>query len=165
MDGILRCCWPGTEGNHDVNEGRMDAATPPTPTAPPGQPARMEQPRTATAKMEACPRFNRCSAPICPLYGGGIHLTGEDVCFFAREAVKEGGEHRLRLYLSEHMVEGIVEALPRMRSLSGDITRRLTRASKQGSKLAGACGARKARAAKNRGSPDNATSHQTEQRP
>ena len=46
-------------------------------------------------KIEDCPRFDRCSAPICPLdadWRHRAHLTGEPICVFLREAAKQGGK-------------------------------------------------------------------------
>ena len=45
-------------------------------------------------KIEDCPRFDRCSAPICPLdtdWQLRTHLPGEPICAFLREAAKQGG--------------------------------------------------------------------------
>ncbi len=49
-------------------------------------------------KIEDCPRFDRCSAPICPLdadWQHRAHLNGEPICIFLREAAKQGGKLRV----------------------------------------------------------------------
>ncbi len=46
-------------------------------------------------KIEDCPRFDRCSAPICPLdrdWRLRKHLSGEPICAYLREAAKQGGK-------------------------------------------------------------------------
>jgi hypothetical protein len=84
---------------------------------------------------------------VCPLIGiGGTHLRGEQVCFFLKEAVKAGGEARLKWYLPEHLAQEVVEAIPAAKALHGDIARQLKRASVQGSKLDGAAHARQVKA-------------------
>lgn len=94
-------------------------------------------------RAEQCPRFESCSAPVCPLMGmTGRHLRGDPVCAYLKEAVKDGGEARLKWYLPEHLVEGVVEAVPVAIALHGDIAKRLLRASEQTSKLDGAARAR-----------------------
>lgn len=104
------------------------------------------QPELTVRRMERCPRFDGCSAPVCPLMGlTGTHLRGDEVCFYLREASKPGGEARLRCYLPEDLKETIVEATSTAIALHGDIARALRRASTQGSKLDGAAHARQAK--------------------
>lgn len=82
-----------------------------------------------------CPKFDRCSAGVCPLdKTAGSHLTGEPVCFYLREFVKDGGEARLRRSLPGVMVDEIANELPAIISRYGDIKRKLERAAKTGSK-------------------------------
>lgn len=41
--------------------------------------------------MQKCPRFDACSAPICPMDGAKYlrnHLKGEPICFYIRQYVK-----------------------------------------------------------------------------
>jgi hypothetical protein len=63
-----------------------------------------------------------------------------------REAVKAGGEARLKWYLPEPLAKEVVEAIPAAKALHGDIARQLRRASMQGSKLDGAAHARQVKA-------------------
>jgi len=102
----------------------------------------------AMNKLYSCPRFDRCSAPVCPLASPdmtGTHLRGEEVCVYLREAVKPGGPERLRSSLSEHIAEGVLRAVPAAMSLAGDLGRRLRRASRQGSKVQATAIARRSR--------------------
>jgi len=46
-------------------------------------------------KMEECPKFNKCSAPVCPLYTSinkQEHLENERTCYYLLEAQKMGSE-------------------------------------------------------------------------
>ena len=46
------------------------------------------------SKPEDCPKFGGCSAPVCPLdrkWRERVHLKGEAVCGYLREAGKEEG--------------------------------------------------------------------------
>jgi hypothetical protein len=95
------------------------------------------------ALAQRCPRFERCSAAVCPLLpSSGGHGRGERICPYLREAVKPGGEARLRCSLPEEVARTIVEAIPRVIALHGAIARALRRASVQGSKLDAAAKAR-----------------------
>lgn len=39
--------------------------------------------------MMDCPKWDSCSAPVCPLHGpSGIHFSEEEVCPYLREAAK-----------------------------------------------------------------------------
>lgn len=81
---------------------------------------------------QRCPRFEKCSVPICPLMpSAGRHLHGERICPYLREAVKPGGEARLRCYLPEDVARSISLAVPRVIALHGAIARALRRASGQ----------------------------------
>lgn len=86
-----------------------------------------------------CPRFSRCSAPLCP-HDADWHkrrqLKGEPVCFYLREAVKPGGRAMLDGSLPSEMAEGVLRAVPAMVATAGTLRRALQRASTQGSKLA-----------------------------
>jgi len=46
-------------------------------------------------KMDECPKFNKCSAPACPLYKSvdkQEHLENERVCYYLLEAQKIDSE-------------------------------------------------------------------------
>jgi hypothetical protein len=99
--------------------------------------------------IQKCPRFSACNAPVCPLLPIPLvtsHQRGDSVCPYLLEAVKPGGEARLRCVLPERLVGAVVDALPAVIALSGDIARAIKRASAQGSRIEGAQRARAARA-------------------
>jgi len=86
--------------------------------------------------MTRCPRFDSCSAPVCPLGNLSVgHGRGEPICPFLKEAVKPGGTAVLHRYLPEDLARAIQEAAPKVIALYGDIARRLRRASTQGSRM------------------------------
>lgn len=83
-----------------------------------------------------CPHFERCNAPLCPLARGGSHVRDEPVCFYLREAVKAGGEARVRAALPSHLAEPVLAAARDMFVPHSVLHRQLQRAAKQASKLA-----------------------------
>ncbi len=89
-------------------------------------------------KLTDCPKFNGCSAPVCPLDPGHLktaHLPGERACLYLREALKPGGEARLMGVLPREQAERVLQALPEILSRYGSLRRALIRASKNPSKL------------------------------
>lgn len=84
-----------------------------------------------------CPRFDSCSAPICPLDPGWRHrkLVGiEAACFWLREAVKDGGEAEIRAALPDDMARLVLDAVRPMSAAHAAIAYTLKRASRSGSK-------------------------------
>ncbi len=50
-------------------------------------------------EMTDCSKFDRCSAPICPLdpeWQKRTHVKGERICFYLLECVKSGAEARFQ---------------------------------------------------------------------
>ena len=91
------------------------------------------------AKMQDCPKWESCSAPICPLDAGWnkrVMHSDDPVCFYLAEAVKEGGagifeERGLgELYLAMHSL------IQPMSDKWGRIRRTLERAKLSGSRMA-----------------------------
>lgn len=72
-----------------------------------------------------CPKWESCSAAICPMNRSGKHLKGETVCFYAME--REKPEAYLRF--TENDLGWLYEALIRnqnwLSNQSGDIRKRL----------------------------------------
>ena len=66
-------------------------------------------------KMDDCPKFESCSAPICPLdpdWRKRRHLKVERVCFYLCEAQKGGSEARFRGKGLEKLYQRIVYIYP-----------------------------------------------------
>lgn len=102
-----------------------------------------------TDLMYGCPKWNRCSAPVCPLSATWClarHLTGEPVCLWLREWSKPGGEPRVRAHLPEDMAEAVGNAYSELAHVVigppasaergfGEVRRALARAATTGSVL------------------------------
>ncbi len=79
-----------------------------------------------------CPRFDGCSAPICPIdphWRQAFHRKGEQVCFFLRmysknalEALKEGSVPR-------QLLDTVIEVFPEICARCAPLKRSLDRAS------------------------------------
>jgi hypothetical protein len=88
--------------------------------------------------MAACPRFERCNAPLCPLdpdWRSRSMVQGEAVCGLLLEGVKAGGEARLRGATTREVAEAVLGATPDMISTVGYIRRAAAKASQSGSRL------------------------------
>jgi hypothetical protein len=98
-----------------------------------------------------CPRWDSCSAPVCPLetdWRRCDHLDGERVCGLLSELVKDGGEARLRGVLPAALVDTLTEVAPMVAARLYRIRRALERASRTSSRMAsGQCLARYVRGA------------------
>ena len=90
--------------------------------------------------MSDCPKFEHCSAPLCPLNRDMMertHLRGERVCFYVREYVKEGGRAILSTNVVSDLLQAIEEAYPKMLTKGADIRYQLKQSAKSGSTLLG----------------------------
>lgn len=98
--------------------------------------------------MQHCPRWESCSAPVCPLdpiWRQVGHLSEERACLYLREIAKPGGFERIRSSLPGELADKVAEAyreivgtatMPGRRGL-GALRSRLNAASKTPSKLRG----------------------------
>lgn len=94
-----------------------------------------------------CPRWDGCSAPICPLdpdWRQCQHLAGERVCGMLCELVKHGGQARLRARLSGMQVATLVRVAPQVTARWERVRMQLQRSARSGSRMA--AGQRLARA-------------------
>lgn len=96
---------------------------------------------------ETCLKFSKCNANVCPLdpdWRLRTHIRDERVCFYAREAGKEGGENRLKSVLGRELASAIVSWASGARKSRwhplqfgrGDIARQLDNSARSGSRLA-----------------------------
>jgi hypothetical protein len=98
--------------------------------------------------MRACPKWKKCSAPICPLHGDLLdckHLRNERVCFYLLEQVKPGGRAKLRGVLPTDLADAIHEAHPTVVARYGPLRKALKRAATTPSRLGRQPGKRAAR--------------------
>lgn len=97
----------------------------------------MNTPMTSDGGASRCPKFDTCSAPVCPLdseWPQRRHLAGERVCLWLREVVKPGGEAAARRVLPAVLVDDVMAALPAIQDSSSDIRHKLKLASRASSK-------------------------------
>jgi len=88
--------------------------------------------------MEACPKYQACSAPICPLdpnWRKVRHLKGERICFYLCEAQKGGAEAIFGGRGLGELYRLMVEATPDMSTRWGTIKNALVNAAKTGSRM------------------------------
>ncbi len=89
-------------------------------------------------KPDDCPKFHKCSAPICPLDPKmleRVHLAGERVCIYLLGYSKLGVRANLRGCIAKQHFEAIVEAYPKILSRNVPIKKACERASKTPSRL------------------------------
>jgi len=80
-----------------------------------------------------CPKFDHCSAPICPLdpeWERRSHLNGERVCFYLTEYAKQAARPILKGCLAAEHYEAIEFAVPKIIDRHPLIKRQLSRSSK-----------------------------------
>ena len=81
--------------------------------------------------MPDCPRYDTCSAPICPLdplWRKRRHQKSEPTCFYFREAGKEGAEKRFSGRADRAIYLRAVEVRPLIETAHGDLWKRLQEA-------------------------------------
>ena len=86
-----------------------------------------------------CPRFERCSAPICPLdadWRKRRHVQGERVCGLALEAVKPNAKAVFSGAGMDNLFPVVVGAIPEISQRWGAIRHALERAQQAASKMA-----------------------------
>jgi hypothetical protein len=97
-------------------------------------------------KSQECPRWSRCSVPICPL-DQWAHLrimhANEPVCPYISEAVKVDSAMTFEAADLGWLHKAITHALAELERRHGPIRHRLSRAKSTGSKMAAASKLRK----------------------
>ena len=87
--------------------------------------------------MYDCPKFDSCSAPICPLDDNWElcpHLKGERVCYYLTEYSKEAARPVLREGLAVEHYQAIEQGYPKIIAAHPRIKRQLERSSKNPSR-------------------------------
>jgi len=93
---------------------------------------------TSNDPMHACPKFDGCSAPICPLdadWPRRIHRKGEPVCFYLLEYVKPGSRARFQGRRAVFLYKAMESAIGRLCSRHAPLRRAVERAKRTGSRL------------------------------
>ncbi len=89
-------------------------------------------------EMNDCPKFDHCSAPICPLdrdWKKRHYCKGEPVCFYMLESVKPGAKARFRGSTAREIYEVIQFLLPSILSRYAPLKQALKRALRTGSRM------------------------------
>ena len=101
-------------------------------------PSPARQSSLGTVDMTACPKWNHCSAPLCPLDGIMLdckHLPGERVCFYLLELVKPNGRGKMRGVLPMELTNAVERAHPAIVARYGPVRKALKRAATTPSRL------------------------------
>ena len=88
--------------------------------------------------MYACPRFERCNAPICPLdadWRERTYVSGDPVCAWLLEAGKPTWEAVRGAYLASELADEVVRQAPEILTTHGAIRRSVQRSSTKASKV------------------------------
>ena len=88
-------------------------------------------------KMSDCPRFDKCSAPICPLdrdWRLRVYRKSEPICLYLREYVKPNAKTRFQGCIAIQIFEVIQEHLEALCHRYAPLHRALERAKRTGSK-------------------------------
>lgn len=103
------------------------------------QPSRYQYTRVKDSSPADCPRFERCSCPICPLdpqWSERTLLRGEQTCGLLLELSKPQGSALLRGYVAKAVISRLRQVAPAMVASHGTTRRAVRRAAANGSKLA-----------------------------
>ena len=90
------------------------------------------------AKSSRCPRFDSCSASVCPLdpqWPRAQHIQGERVCGLLTELVKVGGRARVANILTPEQFPVLVRERLKVEARWSDIRIRLRASAKTGSRI------------------------------
>lgn len=94
---------------------------------------------TPEIRPSLCPRYERCSAPICPMdrdWRRRTHLKGEPACGLLLELAKSSGEATLRGVLRAEVADAVVAHTPVMLARYAPLRRASEKAAGSGSRLA-----------------------------
>jgi hypothetical protein len=88
--------------------------------------------------MRSCPKYEGCSAPVCPLdpsWRLRSHGTGDPICFYMLESVKPGSRERFEARAIGGMLPAIRGAIPDITSRWASIKYTVERAKGTGSRM------------------------------
>jgi hypothetical protein len=91
-----------------------------------------------TTKMCDCPRFNRCSAPICPLdpdWRLRVYRKGEPICLYLLEYVKPDAQAQFQGSIGVPIYKAIERSIEDMSHRYAPLCRALDRAKWTGSRM------------------------------
>lgn len=94
--------------------------------------------RAMIERMARCPKWEQCSAPICPVDSNWQSRTmqnDEAVCYYLSEHTKEGAEARFQGAGLAHLYREIAEVLPAIVAKHSRIRRALERSAQTGARM------------------------------
>ncbi len=89
-------------------------------------------------KMSDCPRFDKCSAPICPLDAEWrlcLYRKGEPICFYLLEFVKPDAKAQFKGSIGVPIYEAIQTSIDTMSHRYAPLHRALERAKRTESRM------------------------------
>lgn len=95
-------------------------------------------PENGWSTPTACPKYDRCSANICPLdaeWRKRTHLKGERVCFYLTEAVKDRAQGNFEGVRLGELYKVVAKVLPDITARYEPIKKALIRAANSGAKM------------------------------
>ncbi len=94
---------------------------------------------TNSMRMCDCPRFDGCSAPVCPLdpdWRLHIYRKGEPICFYLLEFVKPNAKAQFQGSIGVRIYKAIQTSIDAMSHRYASLCRALERAKRTGSRMA-----------------------------
>jgi hypothetical protein len=91
-------------------------------------------------KISNCPRFDKCSAPICPLdrnWKLRVYLKGEPICFYLLEYVKPNAKAQFQGSIGVRIYAAVQTSIDAMSHRYAPLRRALERAKRTGSRITG----------------------------
>ena len=88
--------------------------------------------------MYHCPKFDHCSAPICPLapdWPRRVHRKGEPICFYLLEYVKPDAKAQFQGSIEVQIYEEIQRSIEAISNRYAPLRTALERAKRNGSRI------------------------------
>ena len=94
--------------------------------------------KNANTPMRTCPKFDGCSAPICPLdpdWPRRVHRKGEPVCFYLLESVKPGARARFERSMVIALYHAMERSIDALCARHAPLRKALARAKRTGARI------------------------------
>lgn len=94
--------------------------------------------KNSDTPMHACPKFEGCSAPICPLdpdWSHRVHCKGEPVCFYLLESVKPGARARFEGSMAITLYHAMERSMDALCTGHAPIRKAVARAKRTGARM------------------------------
>jgi len=94
--------------------------------------------KNSMAPMHTCPKYDGCSAPICPLdpdWPRRVHRKGEPVCFYLLESAKPGARTRFEGSMAMSLYHAMERSIDVLCTRHAPIRKALARAKRTGARM------------------------------